>query len=378
MQEQGDRKLSLTQITIEAKEPLKGTLQVLPDKSISHRAIMLSSVARGTSRIRNFLFAQDTLATVNAFRSLGVNITTEKDSVVVNGKGLYGLKEAHDVINCGNSGTTCRLISGILAGQKFNTFLTGDDSLRNRPMKRIIEPLTTMGAHIAYRSSGYLPLMIKGGSLHGIEFVSPIASAQVKSAVLFAGLYCQEPTLISEPLKSRDHTERMMKSGAGIGLKKTGLTVTLDKGREPEPIDMTIPGDFSSAAFFIAAGMLIKQSELIIKDVGINPTRTGLMDIINKMGAQLGYENEREIWGESIADIVVQYGELKGIEIDSALIVRAIDEFPVLCVLASVASGRTVIRGAAELRVKESDRIRAMSTELTKMGAVITELEDGL
>ena len=369
--------MTVNQITINPKGPIKGQIKILPDKSISHRAVMLSAIARGTSRIQNFLFAQDTLATVNAIRSLGITIETEGDTIVVNGQGLYGLQEAHDVINCGNSGTTCRILSGILAGQKFNTFLTGDVSLRNRPMKRIIDPLTLMGAHIEYRNTGFLPLMIKGGSLIAIDFISPIASAQVKSSILFAALFSYGQTSVTEPAKSRDHTERMLKS-AGIDIQQNRLTINLNSGKEPEPFDMIVPGDFSSAAFFIAAATIVNDSELLIKNVGINPTRTGLIDILTKMGARLGFENEHEINGEPIADIFVQSRHLKGIEIDGELLLRAIDEFPILCVLASVSSGRTIIRGASELRVKESDRIHTMATELIKMGAVITELEDSL
>lgn len=369
--------MSINQIKIKPKGPIKGELNILPDKSISHRAVMLSAIAKGTSRIENFLFAQDTLATVNAFRNLGIVIETENDAIVVYGKGFYGLKEANDVINSGNSGTTCRIISGILAGQKFNTFLTGDASLRNRPMKRIIAPLTVMGAHIDYRGDGFLPFMIKGGNLIPIKFISPIASAQVKSSVLFAALFSHGQTCITEPARSRDHTERMMKS-AGIDIHQNGLEITLNSGKEPKPLDMIVPGDFSSAAFFIAAGTIIKDSELLIKNVGVNPTRTGLVDILTKMKAKLSYENEHEAGGEPTADIFVQSRQLNGTEINGELVLRAIDEFPIICVMASVANGRTIIRDASELRVKESDRIHAMATELKKMGAVITEMTEGL
>jgi len=369
----------LSQISIKEKAPLKGEIAPPSDKSISHRAIILAALANGRSIIRNFLQAEDPLRTLQAFRQMGVEIEekTPEREIIIHGKGLDGLKEPADIIDCGNSGTTMRLLSGVLAGQSFTSTLTGDKYLLRRPMQRIIKPLAEMGALITSENSGYPPLKIKGGGLKPINYISPVASAQVKSAILFAGLYCEGLTTVTEPEKSRDHTERML-GAAGVDIKVGGLKVGV-KGRAAlKPMEITVPGDFSSAAFFMVAGSIIPGSEILIKNTGINPTRTGLMDILKMMGADIRFHNMREVSGEPVADISVNYAALGGIEVGGEMVLRAIDEFPILCVAAAKAKGTTRITGAGELRVKESDRIASMAAELRKMGVSIEELEDGL
>jgi 3-phosphoshikimate 1-carboxyvinyltransferase len=353
-------------------------METPPDKSISHRAIILSSLAEGRSVIRNFLQAEDPLSTLNAFIQMGVDIENrpEENEIIINGKGLRGLKEPEGIIDCGNSGTTMRLLSGVLAGQPFTSTLTGDKFLLKRPMQRIITPLTAMGAEIS-SEGGHPPLNIKGGNLNAIQYNSPVASAQVKSAVLLAGLYCDGITTVIEPGRSRDHTERMLKAhGAEITTK--GLEVSIKGGAALGPQDITVPGDLSSSAFFITAGLIIPYSGILIKNTGINPTRTGMIDVLKKMGADIMFENTREVSGEPVADIYVRHSKLSGINIDGDMVLRAIDEFPILCVAAAKAKGRTIITGAHELRVKESDRIAAMASELKKMGVTVEELEDGI
>ncbi|MBS1111932.1 MAG: 3-phosphoshikimate 1-carboxyvinyltransferase [Nitrospirae bacterium] len=369
----------MSQISIKEKAPLKGEIAPPSDKSISHRAIILAALANGRSIIRNFLQAEDPLRTLQAFRQMGVEIEekTPEREIIIHGKGLDGLKEPADIIDCGNSGTTMRLLSGVLAGQSFTSTLTGDKYLLRRPMQRIIKPLAEMGALITSENSGYPPLKIKGGGLKPINYISPVASAQVKSAILFAGLYCEGLTTVTEPEKSRDHTERML-GAAGVDIKVGGLKVGV-KGRAAlKPMEITVPGDFSSAAFFMVAGSIIPGSEILIKNTGINPTRTGLMDILKMMGADIRFHNMREVSGEPVADISVNYAALGGIEVGGEMVLRAIDEFPILCVAAAKAKGTTRITGAGELRVKESDRIASMAAELRKMGVSIEELEDGL
>lgn len=376
----------MSRIELREKAPLKGEVSPPPDKSISHRAVILSSVAEGESRIRNFLNAEDPLRTVSAFRQMGIEMEgfkiqdsrskTPAMDLIIHGEGLNGLKEPSGIIDCGNSGTTMRLLSGVLAGQSFSATLTGDDSLKKRPMQRIITPLTEMGAYIE-SDDGYPPLHIRGGSLRPITYKLPIASAQVKSAILFAGLYCNGWTSIIEPEKSRDHTERMLKS-AGVEVDIKDLEVSVKGVAKLNPLDITVPADFSSSAFFMVAGSIVPQSEILIRQTGINPTRTGLIDIMRMMGAHIELMNISEVSGEPIADIYVRYSKLKGLEISGDMIVRAIDEFPIICVAASTAEGTTRITGAGELRVKESDRISTMATELRKMGVMVEELEDGL
>jgi len=377
----------LSQINIKHKKPLSGEISPPPDKSISHRAVIISSLSEGKSIIRNFLHAEDPMRTLEAFRQMGIEITEHRAQntehrvqsidLIINGKGLSGLKEPEKAVDCGNSGTTMRLLCGVLAGQPFLTTLTGDSSLMRRPMQRVITPLTEMGATINSEKGGYPPLSIKGGGLKPIRYTLPIASAQVKSAILFAGLYCDGTTSVIEPEKSRDHTERMLKA-AGVSIEIKDLEVSVTGRANLSPLEITIPGDFSSAAFFITAGTLVRDSEILIKNTGINPTRTGLIDILKMMGADIGLENKREVSGEPVADIHIKHSQLTGIEIGGDMVVKTIDEFPILCVAASVAYGATKITGAKELRVKESDRIASMATELRKMEVEVEELEDGI
>lgn len=366
---------------IQRVKNLRGEITVPPDKSISHRAVMFASLAEGESIVRNFLSAEDPLSTVKAFRQLGSDISelrTQDSELVINGKGLHGLKEPSDVINCGNSGTTARLLSGILAGSPFFSVLTGDDSLKQRPMARVVNPLKEMGAKICARNGDkYLPVAIKGGSLKAIDHKMPVASAQVKSCLILAGLYADGVTSVIEPYKSRDHTERMLKA-MGADIEIDGLTVRVNSQRL-SPIDITVPSDFSSAAFFIAAALIVPDSEILIKDVCINPTRTGMLEIVKKMGADVKIENMRDVSGEPVADIYCKGSDnLKAAKIGEDIMPSMIDEFPILCVLAARAKGATEIRGAAELRVKESDRIKAMTNELRRMGAIVEEYPDGL
>ncbi len=368
---------------------LKGEITPPPDKSISHRAVMFASIAKGSSRIKNFLWAKDPISTLNSMQSLGVDIEINSSKeIIVNSKGLKSLKEPENVIDCGNSGTTIRLLSGILAGQPFLSILTGDESLRQRPMKRIIKPLTMMGANILGRAENSLPpIVIKGGTLKGIEYEMPIASAQVKSCILLAGLYAEGETVVIEPHKSRDHTERMLKSmGVSLdtgwcvvdGLKRPFAKI-VPPGNQLQPFDLTVPGDFSSAAFFIAGAVILDNSEVVIKNICLNETRTGFIDVLIQMGADIKILNQRQQAGETVGDIFVKSSdELKGTVVEGELIPKLIDEFPVLCVIASQAHGTTIIKDAKELRAKESDRIKAMVTELSKMGVDIKEFEDGV
>ena len=381
---------SFSKIKVIGKTPLQGEITPPSDKSISHRAIILSSLAEGKSVIRNLLMAEDPLRTLNAFRLMGVDIQgypadentlgslpSSAKQIVINGKGLYGLREPMDIIDCGNSGTTMRLLSGVLAGQPFRSILTGDRFLRKRPMQRVITPLREMGAVIDSKKDGHPPLGIKGGELKPIIYKSPIASAQVKSAILLAGLYCKGTTSVQEPGRSRSHTEQMMEA-AGVDIKIMHYDVSIRGRASLKPFDITVPGDFSSASFFLVAGSIVPNSEIVIKNTRINPTRTGLIDILKEMNADISVENIREVSGEPVADIIVKHSQLKGIEIEKDLILRAIDEFPILCIAASRAHGVTKITGAGELRVKESDRISSMAEELRKMGVAIEELADGV
>lgn len=367
--------------TIKKARALKGEFTPPPDKSISHRAVMFASLAKGQSTIKNFLWAKDPISTLNAMRALGVDIEiTDSKEIIVNAKGLYSLKEPENVIDCGNSGTTIRLLSGILAGQPFLSVLTGDDSLRQRPMRRIIQPLCLMGANILGRQENkFPPLVIKGGTLKGINYSLPIASAQVKSAILLAGLYAKGQTSILEPHKSRDHTEKMLKS-MGVDIKVTDNTITLTPPvKELNPIDITIPGDFSSAAFFIGAACLVPDSEILIKNVCLNETRTGFLKVLKEMGANIEVLDIRTQAGEPVGDVLVKSSKgLKATAVQGEIIPKLIDEFPILCVVATQAEGISLIKDARDLRAKESDRIKAMSTELRKMGVNIKEFEDGV
>ncbi|MEN2986054.1 MAG: 3-phosphoshikimate 1-carboxyvinyltransferase [Thermodesulfovibrionaceae bacterium] len=365
---------------IEKAKFLKGRINPPADKSISHRAIMFASLAKGISRIRNFLWAKDPLSTLNAMRALKVEIETNfEGEILIHGKGLNSLKEPEDVIDCGNSGTTIRLLSGILSGQPFLSILTGDESLRGRPMRRVINPLRMMGADIMARADdNFPPIAIKGSKLRGIDYKLDIASAQVKSAILLAGLFAEGVTTVTEPQKSRDHTERMLK-GMGVDIQIKDNTITLNPPERLNPFDIHIPNDFSSAAFFIAAATVVPNSEVLIENVCLNPTRTGFLRVVKEMGAQIETVNLHEQSGEVVGDIICKTtSSLKSVTVKGDIIPVLIDEFPVLCVLATQAEGQTIIRDAKELRVKESDRIKAMATELKKMGADIEELEDGV
>lgn len=369
----------MNKIEINKASKFNGEFSPPPDKSISHRAIIFSSLSKGKSIIRNFLKAEDPLRTVNAFRSLGINIEDKGEYLSIEGKGINGLKEPYDVIDCGNSGTTIRLLSGVLSGNPFFSVLSGDESLRKRPMGRVIKPLRQMGAEIMARDDDRCPpIAIKGKTLQPIKYPMQVASAQVKSAILLAGLYAEGETEVIEPLKSRDHTERMLPA-FGAKLKIEGKSIKIKGFPELRGTEVYVPGDFSSAAFFIVGALLIPNSDITIKDVGINPTRTGLLDALKKMGANIEVYNTKNLCGELVADIHCKgEADLKAIDISGEEIPALIDEFPILCVAATQASGNTNIRGAKELRVKESDRISSMTTELRKMGAEIEEFEDGV
>lgn len=365
--------------TIEPAAALRGDFTVPGDKSISHRSIMLGSLAEGTTRVEGFLTGEDNLATLKAFEAMGVTIRRNSEtSLEIDGRGLDGLEEPDDVIDCGNSGTTMRLMTGLLAGQDFFSVLTGDRYLRRRPMKRVVMPLSQMGARIAGRRGGELaPLAIQGGGLRPMTYASPVASAQVKSALLLAGLYAEGETTVHEPHLSRDHSERMLKwFGADLRSFDGGVTIA---GR-PRLLarDVLIPGDISSAAFFMVAGLITPGSELLIRNVGVNPSRSGVIDILQAMGGRIELLNRRTPSGEPVADILVKASQLKGVEIGGDLVPRAIDEFPVICIAAAMAEGVTTIRDAHELRVKETDRIAAMTDGLVKLGAAVEPGDDGM
>ncbi len=365
--------------TIKPTKSLRGEVSVPGDKSISHRSIMLGSLAEGTTQVSGFLMGEDNLSTWKAFAAMGVAIRqTGPDALEIDGVGLDGLAEPGDVIDCGNSGTTMRLMSGLMAGQNFFSVLTGDKYLRRRPMKRVVTPLAAMGARIWGRDGGErAPLAIQGGALNPITYASPVASAQVKSAVLLAGLSVDGETRVTEPHLSRDHSERMLTYfGADVRPFEGGVSLI---GR-PRLIaqNVVVPGDISSAAFFMVAGLITPGAELTIRNVGINPTRSGIIDILIAMGGQLELLNIREQSGEPVADVLVRHSRLKGIEISGDMVPRAIDEFPVISVAAALAEGTTTIRDAEELRVKETDRIAAMVSELGKLGAQVEARPDGM
>ncbi len=358
--------------------PLKGEITVPGDKSISHRGIMLGALANGTTSITNFLKGADCLSTISCFQKMGIEIEETENEILVYGKGLHGLSAPKEILDAGNSGTTTRLISGILAGQNFSCDLTGDASIQKRPMKRIMTPLSMMGADItSVHNNGCAPLHIKGAPLKGISYQSPVASAQVKSCVLFAGLYADGKTSVTEPFLSRNHSELML-SSFGASVQTCGTTATI----EPEPVltaqKVEVPGDISSAAFFIAAGLLIPGSELLIKNVGINPTRDGILRVCRQMGADLELLNTRTQCGEPVADILVKHSELNGTVIEGDLIPTLIDELPVIAVMAACANGETIIRNAEELKVKESNRLEIIVHHLSEMGCDITGTEDGM
>ena len=369
--------------TVKPCPRLEGEVILPGDKSISHRAAIFNSLAWGKAKISNFAPGKDCLATVRCLRALGVEIRRggpqNCPTLLVSGTGKDGLKEPANVLNAENSGTTMRLLSGLLCSQPFLSIITGDASLRRRPMGRLIEPLRRMGAEIFGRGrDSFAPLVIRGRKLHSIEISLPIPSAQIKSAILLAGLFAQGKTILHQPIPSRDHSERLLKQ-MGAELKSDGNFISLSSLINPlAPISFYIPGDISSAAYFLVAGAIHPNARIVIKDCGINPTRTGIIDVLLAMGAKLRVENERVEVGEPLADIIVESSELKGVEIGGDIIPRLIDEIPVLAVAGCVARGKTAIRGAGELRVKESDRIATVSRELSRLGAKIEPLPDGM
>lgn len=370
----------MASLTISPAGPLRGTVTVPGDKSITHRAVIMSALAEGESHVQGYSRGEDCLRMVQAFRSMGIPIEEEKERLLIKGKGLWGLREPHDPIDCGNSGTAIRLLAGLVAGQDFFTVLTGDESIRRRPMGRVIQPLRTMGATIAGRKGGELaPLALTGSRLKGFCYHPPIASAQVKSSLLLAGLFAEGVTEISEPQQSRDHTERMFQY-LQIPIEIKGTTCRIE-GRPScgwRDCRVSVPGDLSAAAFFIIGATVVPDSDVTILNVGVNPTRTGVLEVLRSMGGHIDEYNRREESGEPVADIRIRSATLTGVNIDPAMIPQTIDEFPILCVAAAFAKGETVIRGARELRVKESDRIHTMSTELGKMGVKVLETNDGM
>ncbi len=358
---------------------VQGRLRVPGDKSISHRSIMLGSLADGVTRVSGFLDGDDCLATLRAFRAMGVEIEgPDNGELTIQGVGLHGLKPPTGPLDLGNSGTSMRLMAGLMAGQAFDTELTGDASLSKRPMRRVTVPLGRMGARIDTAEGGTPPLKIHGGAkLEGIRYEMPVASAQVKSSVLLAGLYADGETCVTEPAPTRDHTERML-AGAGYALRRDGGTVCLSGGGRLAAMTIDVPADISSAAFFMVAASITPGADLWLEHVGINPTRTGVIDILRLMGASIELVNEREVGGEPVADIHIAAARLRGIDIPESLVPLAIDEFPVLFVAAAVAEGRTRLTGAEELRVKESDRIQVMADGLRACGVAAEPTADGI
>lgn len=356
---------------------LRGEVAVPGDKSISHRAVMFGALAKGKTEITGFLRGADCLSTISCFRQLGISIEETADTITVHGKGLHGLHAPTDILDTGNSGTTTRLLSGILAGQNFTSVLNGDASIQTRPMGRVITPLSQMGALIrSINGNACAPLEITGHPLHGISYLSPVASAQVKSAVLLAGLYADSETRVTEPALSRNHTELMLKS-FGADIRSNGLTASVKPNPVLRGMHILVPGDISSAAYFIAAGSIAADAEILIRNVGVNPTRAGILQIAKEMGANITLLNEKGD-GEPTADLLVKSSSLHGITIGGDIIPALIDELPVIAVMAAAAEGVTVIEDAAELKVKESDRIAVMTENLSAMGCDITATEDGM
>ncbi|WP_226666861.1 3-phosphoshikimate 1-carboxyvinyltransferase [Metabacillus litoralis] len=360
-------------------ERLTGEIDIPGDKSISHRAIMFGSIANGKTTISNFLMGADCLSTVSCFRKMGVTINIQEGQVSVEGKGLQGLEEPTDILDVGNSGTTTRLMMGILAGVPFHSCVIGDESIARRPMSRVTKPLKMMGASIDGRENGqYTPLSIRGGNLKGLRYESPVASAQVKSAILLAGLQTNgEETIVTEPHKSRDHTERMLRA-FGVEVYEDEKSASLVGGQSLQATNIFVPGDISSAAFFLVAGAIVPDSEIVLKNVGINPTRTGILDVLEMMGASIEVIPHKEHSFEPIADIIIRTSTLKGTTIGGDLIPKLIDEIPVIALLATQAEGETIIKDASELKVKETNRIDTVVGELSKIGANISATDDGM
>jgi 3-phosphoshikimate 1-carboxyvinyltransferase len=366
------------ELVIEKINQLKGNISVPGDKSISHRSLILGSIAQGETRIYNFLNSLDCLQTFECMQSLGAEIELGEDNFIkIKGKGLYGLQEPKDMLEVGNSGTTIRLLAGLLSGQNFYSVLNGDNSIRKRPMKRVVQPLRLMGADIWGREDGQLaPLSIKGSLLNPLQYTLPVASAQVKSALLLAGLYAAGETIIKEPLPTRDHTERML-SIMQADIMISHQEIIIIGGKYLKGTEIFIPGDISSAAYFIAAASILKDSQIVISQVGVNPTRTGIIKILKRMGAKINILNYQLKSNEPQADLEIEYSELKGISIRPEEIPFLIDELPLIALVATQAQGKTIVSGAKELRVKESDRLKTIVSELKKMGANIQEKEDG-
>jgi 3-phosphoshikimate 1-carboxyvinyltransferase len=363
---------------IKRTQPFLGEINIPGDKSISHRSVMFGALAKGTTEITNFLKGADCLSTIDCFRKMGIEIEQTPEKILVHGKGLRGLCAPSETLNTGNSGTTTRLISGILAGQNFSSTLSGDTSLNSRPMGRIMEPLREMGANISsINNNNCAPLKIEPGSLHGIHYQSKVASAQVKSAILLAGLYADGQTSVTEPTLSRNHTELMLK-GFGADVTSHNTTASIRPCKELYAQKIDVPGDISSAAYFIAAGLIVPGSELLIKNVGGNPTRAGILKVCKDMGADITYINETTAGGEPTADILVKHSHLHGTVIEGDIIPTLIDEIPMIAVLAAFADGTTVIRDAAELKVKETNRIATVTENLLAMGGNITPTDDGM
>ena len=356
--------------------PLHGEITVPGDKSISHRAVMLGALANGTTHITGFLMGEDCLSTIDCFLKMGVSIDVSDKEVVVEGVGLHGLTAPECELYTGNSGTTTRLLSGILAGQSFTSTMNGDATIQRRPMGRVMKPLREMGASIEGKDDNFCPLTMHPSELHGIEYRLPVASAQLKSAILLAGLYAEGQTTVIEPAPSRDHTERMFRA-LGVEIETNGNVITLNPPEDLHVVDIAVPSDISSAAYFLVAGAIVPGSELTIKNVGVNPTRTGIIDVLRDMGADITESNFREE-AEPVCDLTVRHSRLHGTEIGGAIIPRLIDELPVIAVAAAFAEGETVIRDAQELKVKESNRIASMVAELSKAGVDVEETDDGM
>ena len=357
---------------------LRGTVSVPGDKSISHRAIMFGAISKGMTEVTNFLQGADCLSTISCFQKMGISIENGKDRVIVHGKGLHGLSAPIEILDTGNSGTTTRLISGILAGQSFSSSLTGDHSIQKRPMKRILTPLSAMGADVSsVRGNDCAPLQFHPSSLHGMTYTSPVSSAQVKSCILLAGLYADDTTSVIEPVLSRNHTELML-SAFGADIQSQNTTVSIHPNPNLQGQKVEVPGDISSAAYFIAAGLLAKDAEILIQNVGINPTRDGILKAAHAMGGNIQKQNERIVSGEPVCDLLVTSSALFGTDIGGELIPTLIDEIPMIAVMAAFADGTTRITDAAELKVKESNRILTVAENLRRMGADVTPTEDGM
>ncbi|KMK76428.1 3-phosphoshikimate 1-carboxyvinyltransferase [Alkalihalobacillus pseudalcaliphilus] len=360
------------------KTGLSGQIKIPGDKSISHRAVMFGAIAKGKTTVSGFLPGEDCLSTIRCFRKLGVEIKQDGENVEIQGVGLDGLKEPIDILDVGNSGTTTRLMLGILAARPFHSVIIGDDSIAKRPMARVTEPLKSFGAQIDGRGNGnYTPLSIRGGATKAITYTLPVASAQVKSALLLAGLQSEGVTTVTEPRLTRDHTERMLET-FGVSIQREGKSISIEGGQTLTGQHIEVPGDISSAAFFLVAGAIVPESTCTLLQVGLNPTRAGIMEVLEAMGARVSIANQRMVGSEPVADITIETSQLKGTVIEGDLIPRLIDEIPVIAVLATQAEGQTIIKDAEELKVKETNRIDTVVSELSKLGATIEATEDGM